>query len=216
MYFATRAKGLPQPAAHCWIKRMSEIPTIYILAGPNGSGKTTLARDFLPHGIHCLNFLNPDLLALGLSPFDATEAGLRAGRLLLGEFDRNVTQGISFGIETTLSGLTYLDRFKDAKEKGYRLVIFYIWVGSAQLSIERIKHRVNKGGHHVPTVDVIRRFGRSIRHFFNHDRSLADAFGIFDNRGITPVLVAYGNGPTQTVVDAELYAELKSIHDQTH
>ncbi len=189
-------------------------PTIYVLAGPNGSGKTTLARDLLPREIHCLNFLNADLLALGLSPFDATMAGLRAGRVLLHEFDRHVAEGESFGIETTLSGLTYLDRFRNAKEKGFRLVFFYLWVGSVKLSIERIRHRVAKGGHHVPDEDVIRRFGRSIRHFFNHYRPLADEFGVFDNRGNRPVMIAFGNAATETVIDADLYAELRSTYDQ--
>ena len=195
---------------------MSEAPTIYILAGPNGSGKTTLAREFLPRGVHCLNFLNADLVALGLSPFDAAGAGLRAGRVLLHEFDRNVASGTSFGIETTLSGLTYLERFRDAKEKGFRLVLFYIWVGSTELSIERIKHRVSKGGHHVPNADVVRRFGRSVRHFFDDYRPLADEFGVFDNRGSGPVLVAFGDATTQSVVDPGLYAELKSVYDQAH
>jgi predicted ABC-type ATPase len=192
---------------------MGDVPTIYILAGPNGSGKTTLAREFLPRGIHCLNFLNADLLAQGLSPFDVTVAGLRAGRFLLQEFDHNVANGISFGIETTLSGLTYLNRFKDAKEKGFRIVLFYIWVGSAKLSIERIKHRVSKGGHHVPSKDVIRRFGRSIRHFFNHYRPLADKFYVFDNRDQKPVMIAFGTSTDQTVIDATLYTELLSHHD---
>jgi predicted ABC-type ATPase len=195
---------------------MSGVPTIYILAGPNGSGKTTLARDFLPRGIHCLNFLNADLLAQGMSPFDVAGAGLRAGRFLLQEFDHHVAHGISFGVETTLSGQTYLDRFRAAKAKGFRLVFFYIWVGSAKLSIERIKHRVSKGGHHVPTADVLRRFGRSIRHFLDDYRPLADEFGIFDNRGTGPVLVAYGDATTQTVIDRDLFAELRSAHDQAH
>ncbi len=195
---------------------MSEVPTIYILAGPNGSGKTTLAREFLPQGVHCLNFLNADLVALGLSPFDAAGAGLRAGRVLLREFDRNVAKGTSFGIETTLSGLTYRDRFRAAKDKGFRLVLFYIWVGSTELSIERIKHRVSKGGHHVPNADVVRRFGRSARHFFDDYRPLVDEYGMFDNRGTGPVLVAFGNATTQTVVDPALYGELKSVYDQAH
>ena len=194
---------------------MSDIPTIYVLAGPNGSGKTTLARDFLPDGIHCLNFLNADLLAQGLSPLDPTLAAMRAGRMLLREFDHNIANKISFGIETTLSGLSYLDRFRDAKERGFCLKFYYIWVGSTALSIERIRQRVTKGGHHVPDEDVIRRFGRSIRHFFNHYRPLADEYGVFDNRGLGPVLIAHGNGTTETVVDAQLYEELNSYHDQT-
>jgi len=189
-------------------------PTLYILAGPNGSGKTTLAKDLLPQEIKCLNFLNPDLLAAGLSPLDATAGAFRAGRLLLQEFDHNVAHRISFGIETTLSGLTYLDRFREAKEKGYRLVLFYIWAGTIEMSLERIRDRVAKGGHHVPDEDVRRRFGRSIKHFFNHYRPLVDEYSVFINRDPSPKVIAFGSPERETVIDAELYQELQSHHDQ--
>jgi len=193
---------------------MPAAPTLYILAGPNGSGKTTLAHDLLPRGIKCLNFLNADLLAQGLSPLDPTASLMRAGRILLHEFDHNVTNNISFGIETTLSGLTYLDRFRDAKEKGYRLILFYIWIGSIELSLDRIRDRVSKGGHDVSVADVTRRFPRSVRHFFNYYRLLADEFTIFDNRYSHPIRVAYGTPHDETVFDSALYTELLSIHDK--
>ena len=51
-------------------------PTIYVIAGCNGAGKTTFARQFLPHEVKCLNFLNADLIAQGLSPLDANVAAL--------------------------------------------------------------------------------------------------------------------------------------------
>ena len=43
-------------------------PNLYIIAGPNGSGKTTFAREFLPNYVICLDFVNADLIAIGLSP----------------------------------------------------------------------------------------------------------------------------------------------------
>ena len=42
---------------------------LYIVAGPNGSGKTTFVRRFLPYYADCINFVNADLIAAGLSPF---------------------------------------------------------------------------------------------------------------------------------------------------
>ena len=43
---------------------------ILILAGPNGAGKTTFARAFLPAEAQCPHFINADLIATGLSPFN--------------------------------------------------------------------------------------------------------------------------------------------------
>jgi predicted ABC-type ATPase len=56
---------------------------ILSLAGPNGAGKTTFAREFLVREVSCPAFLNADLIAAGLSPFDPGRAALRAGRLML-------------------------------------------------------------------------------------------------------------------------------------
>ena len=55
----------------------------YIIAGPNGAGKTTFANDFLPIEAECLNFINADLIAAGLSPFQPGKMGVEAGRIML-------------------------------------------------------------------------------------------------------------------------------------
>jgi predicted ABC-type ATPase len=64
-------------------------PRLYIIAGPNGSGKTTFVQRFLPIYADCINFVNADLIASGLSPFSPEIAerdedkGLRNSYLLL-------------------------------------------------------------------------------------------------------------------------------------
>jgi predicted ABC-type ATPase len=63
---------MPRKSANC-----------YIVAGPNGARKTTFATEFLPLYAHCRNFINADLIARGLSPFDPDAAMLRAGRTVL-------------------------------------------------------------------------------------------------------------------------------------
>ena len=80
---------------------------IVIIAGPNGAGKTTFAREFLPFEAGCPVFINADLIAAGLSPFQPDVAAFRAGRVMLGEITAHVAAGRDFAFETTLSGLTY-------------------------------------------------------------------------------------------------------------
>ena len=43
-------------------------PRCIIIAGPNGAGKTTFAREFLTKEAGVIHFVNPDLIAGGLSP----------------------------------------------------------------------------------------------------------------------------------------------------
>jgi predicted ABC-type ATPase len=75
---------------------MSVQKKIVIIAGPNGSGKTAFAREYLPKEADCPDFINVDLIAAGLSPFDPERASLQAGRLVLQEIGRRVRAGESF------------------------------------------------------------------------------------------------------------------------
>lgn len=43
------------------------MPKCYVITGPNGLSKTTFAPEFLPSHAGCLNFVNLDLIAAGLS-----------------------------------------------------------------------------------------------------------------------------------------------------
>lgn len=63
--------------------QMEKNPHLYIIAGPNGSGKTTFVRRFLPYYADCINFVNADLIAAGLSPFSPDVAAIKAGKIML-------------------------------------------------------------------------------------------------------------------------------------
>lgn len=162
----------------------------YIIAGPNGSGKTTFAKTFLPEYVKCLNFINADLIAQGLSPFSPQQVAIKAGKLVLQQIEDLADKGVDFGFETTLSGKTYIRLFQRLKEKGYKLHLFFLWIPSSQLAIARIKDRVGGGGHHVPSEDVKRRFERSIINFCIVYRALIDTWLLFDNSEREPKLIA--------------------------
>src|SRR5690606_13016837 len=96
-------------------------PRCIIIAGPNGAGKTTFARSYLLQETGIVNFINADLIAAGLSPLKPELAVRAAGRFLLEELDRLIAARESFALESTLSGLTYIDRIKRMKELDYRV-----------------------------------------------------------------------------------------------
>ncbi len=163
---------------------------VYIIAGSNGAGKTTFAREFLPDYVHCPHFINADLIARGLSPFYPQSAVIKAGKLVLQQIEEFTNRGVNFGFETTLSGKTYLNYFKNLKKQEYKLRLFFLWIPDTQLALARIKNRVSHGGHNVPNKDVKRRFKRSIDNFFNLYLPLADTWLLFDNSEKKPKLIA--------------------------
>jgi len=94
----------------------------YIIAGPNGAGKTTFANEFLPIEAKCLNFINADLIAYGLSPFKPDKMAIEAGRLMIGTINDCVKRNESFAFETTLSGKGYRRKIVDWKQKQYKII----------------------------------------------------------------------------------------------
>ena len=90
-------------------------PTIYVIAGCNGAGKTTFAREFLPHEVKCLRFLNADEIARGLSPFKPSISAVQAGRLLL-------TPVEDFGSVSVCSGSLSPSDGERAGERGFEPV----------------------------------------------------------------------------------------------
>ena len=102
-----------------WQKKMK----CYIIAGPNGAGKTTFAENFLPVEADCLNFINADLIARGIAPFNPESVALEAGKLFLQRMNAIVANRKSFAFETTLSRLNNVEQIKKWKKIGYEIIL---------------------------------------------------------------------------------------------
>ncbi len=168
---------------------------ILILAGPNGAGKTTFAREFLVGEGNCPDFVNADLIAAGLSPFDPARAALRAGRLMLELIAEHVARGESFAFETTLAGRNFARAIEQWRSAGYHVSLIFLSLPTADLAVQRVAQRVRQGGHAVPDKDVRRRFDRGRDLFETLYKPLVDAWMLYDNAGDTPILIAAGGKP---------------------
>lgn len=168
---------------------------VIIIAGPNGAGKTTFAREFLPNEAACPNFINADLIAAGLSPFDPAAAAVHAGRLMLLEMRRYLDHGESFAFETTLSGRSYARDIPAWQSAGYRVEVIFLKLRSIRLALARVKARVAQGGHPVPAAVVRRHFKSGWRNFEQVYRPLVDHWELYDNSGNDPVLLNQGDNP---------------------
>jgi predicted ABC-type ATPase len=167
-------------------------PRCIIIAGPNGAGKTTFAKKYLPNVAGLVHFINADLIASGISPFQPELAAVAAGRLVLRELDRLTEERAEFAFETTLSGLSYVKRVSEWKRKGYSIEIAYLRLASSRLALSRVAARVRQGGHDVPAADVVRRFKRGWINFLSVYRPLADGWTVYENSGLKPILIERG------------------------
>lgn len=183
-------------------------PTIYVIGGPNGAGKTTFAWEFLPSA-RVIEFLNADLLAAGLSPFEPGAMAMKSGRLLLTRWKELVKLRREFSFESTLSGKTYIGMLRQAKSSGFKICLCYLWLPTVNISLHRVRQRVRKGGHDIPEADLKRRFLPSLENFFKLYLPLADHALLFNGAGNPPQLVAEWQDGDINILVPEVYEIVK-------
>ena len=177
-------------------------PVCHVVAGPNGSGKSTFALRYLPDFAGSVEYVNPDLMAQGMSPTDIRLSAIKAGKLTLERIAQLISERASFAFETTLSGRRHLRLLSEAKAAGYQIAIYYLWMPEPAALPLRIGHRVLAGGHDVPTDDVMRRYARS-RTNVKEYAALADTLLVFDAVPTTQRLIYRRNGE-ETPIDRKL------------
>ncbi len=194
----------PRPPAGYMMK--GERPSrCYVIAGPNGAGKTTFALRYLPEITGCRNFVNADLIADRLSPLDPSRVQLAAGRILLREIQTHVKRGEDFAFETTLSGRAYAKLLKELRSGGWEIVLFYLWIPSAEFSRLRVQQRVEAGGHDIPAEAIARRYRRTLSNLVNVFVPLCDEVMCYDNSSLEPVLTFEQRGLKRIIVDEQRY-----------
>jgi predicted ABC-type ATPase len=151
--------------------------------------------------VECLEFVNVDLIAKGLSPFTPERAILQAGRIMLEQIHSLGNRGIDFGFETTLAGKTYIKLLNELKQKGYSIHLFFLWIKNVKLALERIELRVQQGGHSIPEATVRRRFRRGIFNFFHEYQPIVDSWVIFDNSEDVPKMIAFKESGKLEILD---------------
>ena len=177
-------------------------PVCHVVAGPNGSGKSTFALRYLPDFAGSVEYVNPDLMAQGMSPTDIRLSAIKAGKLTLERIAQLISERASFAFETTLSGRGHLRLLSEAKVAGYQIAIYYLGMPEPAALPLRIGHRVLAGGHDVPTDDVMRRYARS-RANVKEYAALADTLLVFDAVPTTQRLIYRRNGE-ETPIDRKL------------
>ncbi len=136
------------------------MPRIYVLAGVNGAGKSSIGgaaiRSFGG------DYFNPDEAArklmaanAGLDQGRANSLAWHQGRRLL---ERAIAEKLDLSIESTLGGSTIPKLLAQAAAEGFEVRIWFVGLASPELHIERVRHRVDSGGHDIPESSIRRRW----------------------------------------------------------
>jgi predicted ABC-type ATPase len=186
------------------------MPEIFVIGGPNGAGKSTTARAMLPAFVGCVEFVNADDIARGLSAFRPESVAFAAGRLMLKRLNELARQQVDFAFETTLASRSFAPWLRQRQESGFEVNLIYLWLASPDLAIGRVAQRAESGGHDVAEKDIRRRYEKGRLNFIELYAPLADTWEVYDNSGFEPYLVAFGGrGELPTILEVENWKRIK-------
>ena len=159
-------------------------PVLIFVAGPNGAGKSTFFDEYLVE--LGLPYINADEVARRLraaEPGATREAiDVRAFREAERLRQALLEARVSFCTETVFSDPRGAKvRFlRTAQKRGFAVVLVFIGLESAALSIARVHQRTLRGGHDIPDAKLRARFPRTLVNLRAAVGVVDDAF-VFDN-----------------------------------
>jgi len=187
---------------------------LYIIAGPNGAGKTTASMEYLKVDLNCMEFVNADNIAYGLSPFQPEKVAITAGKLMLKRIDELLELQIDFAIETTLSSMQLMRIIERAKEKHYEIILLFYWLDSVDLAVRRVENRVANGGHNIPKDTIERRYYRGINNLFQLYIKTVDYWLLIDNSDINPEIISEGTSQEVKINNEDKWKAIKAEYDK--
>lgn len=153
--------------------------TMFVFAGNNGSGKSTI-RNLIVDRLGVSVNIDPDALARKFNNGHPEKSKVSAGKEAIRITRECIQNKWDFTVETTLAGGNVVRQMKDAKEQGFKIIMFYVGLGDVRLNIERVALRVKNGGHHIETEDIVRRNVTSMNNLLSH-LDLIDQLIVVDN-----------------------------------
>lgn len=143
--------------------------------------------------LDCSEFVNSDEFAKGLSPFNPEKASIQASRYMLMKIRYMLNKHSDFAVETTLATRTLLKTVRMAQKAGYTVTLLYFWLNSPELAIERVRARVEAGGHDIPEETIRRRYHVGIDYFFHYYAPVCERWILADNSQIPFRVIAEGS-----------------------
>lgn len=161
---------------------MSNIPTLYVIAGCNGSGKSSFSNAVIPANLKSFDY-DKHFLEIYNSLFDSELrdriAHNMAQKRLQEAVDKSISLKQDFCYETNFNStpLYWPNTFRDSD---FRLKLIYFCLSSTIEAKRRVQIRVENGGHFVPEEEIELRFKQGYSNLNRYFR-LFDTVHILDS-----------------------------------
>lgn len=130
-----------------------------LVVGPNGAGKSTFIAFTLSPLLPASLVVNADEIARQRWPEDPASHAYDAAHVAAETRAKLIELGRNFIAETVFSHPSKLDLIRSARGRGFTVVLHALLIPE-NLAVERVRHRVLAGGHHVPEAKIRQRHRR--------------------------------------------------------
>jgi predicted ABC-type ATPase len=130
-----------------------------LVVGPNGAGKSTFVELTLAPLLPRSGYVNADEIARQRWPDDPAAHAYDAARVAADTRARLIDLRRSFIAETVFSHPSKLELIDTAQTAGYTVVLHVLLIPE-ELAVQRVRHRVEAGGHDVPEDKIRQRYQR--------------------------------------------------------
>jgi predicted ABC-type ATPase len=164
-----------------------------LVVGPNGAGKSTFIALTLGPLLPGSVVVNADEIAAQRWPDNPAAHAYDAAKVAADTRAKLIEMGRSFIAETVFSHPSKLDLIGAANAAGYTVVPHVLLVPE-DLAVERVRHRMQAGGHEVPETKIRQRH-RRLWALVANAIALADTVTVYDNTRLRgPRIVAQLSG----------------------
>jgi len=163
-----------------------------IFAGVNGAGKSTFYSS-LYNSLKGEKRINTDEMVARLGSWTDGSLQMRCAKEAIALIKEYLGAGASLNQETTLTGKGILRNIKLAQNKGYEVHLHYVGVDNVEIAFERVKKRVQLGGHGIAEEDIRRRYKNSFKNL-NEAFQYCDIVTFYDNSYDFKNVAVFENG----------------------
>ena len=94
------------------------------------------------------------------------------------------------------------------------VMLFFLWLPSDELAIQRVAARVKQGGHNIPEPVIRRRYQRGLANLLKLYAPVVNELRVYDASQLPPISVAELENGHETVADEDKWAIIKSFTEK--
>lgn len=151
------------------------------------------------------------MIADGISPLNPEKAQIVASKIFLNQIKDKIAKQADFSFETTLSGKSHLKLITRLTNDNWDVVLFYLWIPSVEFSSQRVKLRVEQGGHNIPEDAIQRRYSRSLKNLIHNFLPICSAVRCLDNSGLNPTVIFEKDNNGISVLNESIYKNIMEV-----